>query len=476
MIWSIAGRNIWRKKIRSSVVIAAVAIGILAGSFAVAIMNGMAKSRTETLIKNESAHIQIHHPEFSANRDPEFVIKNKSLAKELESMNAVVGYTERLKIDGMATSNSGANTMAMVNGINPEQEKRVSEIYKHLNDTSGNYLESDFRNPIVIGEEFAKTLKFNRYKITQKTFDYLKSKNVPENIISEIKSLEGSRFRRLQPFLDSLSNRIGKKKLEKHEYVLKKSALYFKSNGKVIITLIDNTGQQTQAVFRVCGIFKTNNTLFDGRNVFVKNKDLQRISGYNAEFPHETAILLNDRSKVKKISQRLSKKYPELAVTSWKESNPEVAMLSEYIDIYNYIIVGLILGALAFGIVNTMLMAIMERTKELGMLAAIGMNKKRRFNMIMTETIWLTLSGAIIGMFLNLLIMTILGDTGINLSKEIGEGTGAMGHSAVLYPVMYVKNYIGITVMVILTAVLSSIYPAVKALRLNPANALRSDA
>ena len=107
--------------------------------------------------------------------------------------------------------------------------------------------------------------------------------------------------------------------------------------------------------------------------------------------------------------------------------------MADYMTMYYFIIMGFILFALAFGIVNTMLMAILERTKELGMLMAIGMNRKRVFNMIMLETIFLTMVGAVAGMGLGWLLIAVTGHTGINFSS-VGEGFEAFGWAAIVYP------------------------------------------
>jgi ABC-type antimicrobial peptide transport system permease subunit len=121
-----------------------------------------------------------------------------------------------------------------------------------------------------------------------------------------------------------------------------------------------------------------------------------------------------------------------------------------------------------------MLTAILERTKELGMLMAIGMNKKRVFNMIMLETIFLTLVGAVIGMLVGWLLIEITHRTGLDFSS-VGEGFEAMGWSAVIYPEITVSFFFIVTLLVIVTGILSSIFPARKALKLNPVEALRSD-
>jgi len=130
--------------------------------------------------------------------------------------------------------------------------------------------------------------------------------------------------------------------------------------------------------------------------------------------------------------------------------------------------------ALAFGIINTMLMAIIERTKELGMLMAIGMNRRRVFKMIMLETVFLTFVGAAVGMLSGWVIIEILGKTGIHFASW-GEGYEAIGFAARVYPVVTPEFFAFTTIMVIATAIISSMWPARKALKLIPVEALRTE-
>jgi ABC-type lipoprotein release transport system permease subunit len=139
-----------------------------------------------------------------------------------------------------------------------------------------------------------------------------------------------------------------------------------------------------------------------------------------------------------------------------------------------YLFVGIILAALAFGIVNTMLMAILERTRELGMLAAIGMSKTRLFLMVMLESVFLSMTGGILGVALASGITLWFGRKGINLGA-FAEGFGKLGYDPVIYPALDPVFLLNITLMVILTGILASVAPARRALRLNPSEAIRND-
>ncbi|NTV83515.1 MAG: FtsX-like permease family protein [Bacteroidales bacterium] len=154
---------------------------------------------------------------------------------------------------------------------------------------------------------------------------------------------------------------------------------------------------------------------------------------------------------------------------------PLLAGLSSMMNQMAYFLLIIILIAMAFGIINTMMMAVLERTRELGMLMAVGMNKRKVFFMIMLETIFLSLVGTLAGIVISVVTIHYTGLNGINFSAW-AEGYESWGYSALVYPSLYMSFYIGMTALVIITATISSIYPARKALGFNPAAAIREDA
>ena len=136
-----------------------------------------------------------------------------------------------------------------------------------------------------------------------------------------------------------------------------------------------------------------------------------------------------------------------------------------------YVLMMIVLIALVFGIVNTMLMAVLERMKELGMLMAVGMTKVRVFLMILIETIYLGVIGAPIGLLLGYLTISYYAEKGVDLT-EYSEGLEAFGYESILYPFVEERVYIAVTIGVFLTAFVGAIYPALKAVRLKPVEAL----
>jgi ABC-type antimicrobial peptide transport system permease subunit len=138
------------------------------------------------------------------------------------------------------------------------------------------------------------------------------------------------------------------------------------------------------------------------------------------------------------------------------------------------VIIIIILLALCFGIVNTMLMVVHERVHELGMLMAIGMTRLKIFMMVMLETIYLSLTGGVLGIGIGYIICQHLGRVGLNLYfwKDVYS---SFGYSSLIYPVVNLRLVLFTGIMVIIMGIFSAIYPALKAVRLNPAEATRSE-
>ena len=240
---------------------------------------------------------------------------------------------------------------------------------------------------------------------------------------------------------------------------------------KIVLRFQNNDGNLTEAAFSVNGIFQTSNTVFDESNVFVKKSDLDLITeGDNGI--QEIALILDDIEKIPVAEAALKNRFPGLEVQNWMELRPDMGMITSTIAIEVYIILGIILFALAFGIVNTMLMIVFERTRELGMLMAVGMSKSRVFRMIMLETIFLTVIGGIVGMILSATLVSFFHQHGIDLSA-FSKGLGAYGIDPKIYPFISREFYLNLTVMILCTGILSAVMPARKALKLKPVEAIR---
>ena len=402
----IAWRSIWRSKVRSSVVILAIAFGLLGGIFSSAWMNGMADQRVKDIFDFETGHIQMHHRDYSKNEDVKKTIPGaEEQLGEIRLKPGVRSVTRRLRVTGMAAT-ANKNMGVKVIGVDPETEKSVFSLYRKIDTLSGEFVSEEKKNSIVISKDLAKELS------------------------AKLKS-------------------------------------------KIVLTFQDYNGEITGAAFKVVGLFKTDNTPWDKMHVFVLNRDLRRVLEVPEDEVHEIAIRVNDFEQAASISAGIQAEFPDQLVEDWSELSPYIRMMSGYMDTMMALFMIIILGALGFGIVNTMLMVVLERTHELGMLMAVGMTRRRIFLMILYETIFLALVGAVVGELMSVICIHYFGKTGIDLSNY-AEGMEAVGYSAMTYPMLEPYRYVQITVLVLITAILASIYPALKALRLQPAEAIRT--
>jgi ABC-type antimicrobial peptide transport system permease subunit len=135
------------------------------------------------------------------------------------------------------------------------------------------------------------------------------------------------------------------------------------------------------------------------------------------------------------------------------------------------IFLGIILLALLFGITNTMLMSVLDRVKELGVLMAVGMKRRRIFLMIVLETFFLSITGSMLGIGLGSLTVFWFSRSGINLAW-VSDGLSRYGMSSELYPVVHFTMYPTLGLMVVVVSCVAAVYPALKAIRLNPASAI----
>jgi ABC-type lipoprotein release transport system permease subunit len=367
-----------------------------------------------------------------------------------------------------------ANTGVSICGVDPGKEKHVTEIWKRMVPGAGEYLDEAKPGNILISDKTAEILKLKQYIITEEVISLLKSEKVPGIILSKLDTLKDVRFRSPKDFSEALKRELKKNELDNYGKLIVGKALDYRIRNKVQITISDDTGTPVQGTFRVCGIYKTTNTGFDQTTVFVNANELAKLYNGKGILIHEISVLLDNVENAGYVKEELAGISADNEVSTWKELAPDAAMMNDYMVMYYIIFIGIIMLALAFGIINTMMMTILERTRELGMLMAIGMNRKKVFSMIMLETMFLTLVGAVAGMLSGWVIIELLGKTGIHFASW-GEGFEVWGFAAIVYPVISPDFFLFITIMVIVTAIISSIWPARKALKLNPVETLRTE-
>lgn len=248
--------------------------------------------------------------------------------------------------------------------------------------------------------------------------------------------------------------------------------LSLKLRSKIILSFQGLDSSLTYAAFRVNGIYKSGSSLFDESHVFVKQADLFRLLN-TQPIVHEIAVRAESAKLMAPVLAAIQDRFPDLGIKTWKELAPEIAVTADAMISFTYLFVAIILMALIFGITNTMLMAVMERIRELGMLIAIGMKRIKVFVMILLETIMLSFTGGICGMIIGGASIAWLSHTGIDFSA-FSSSLESFGIGTMLYPFLPLDMYIALVAMIIVAASAASTVPAWKAVHLVPSQAIRT--
>ena len=195
---------------------------------------------------------------------------------------------------------------------------------------------------------------------------------------------------------------------------------------------------------------------------------------------HEIVVQARDPERLDQLVARVAA-VPGLSraeVLDWRRLAPEMLNLLELVRVAWVFVLVLVFVAAAAGVANTMLMATFERTREFGMLLALGTGPGRIVRLILVESVVLGLVGAAIGAALGLGLVALTHGPGIDYARLTGGGPreisfAGLNWSLRLYPTLAVVDVVRVVVAAVVTALLASLWPAARAARLEPARALR---
>ena len=248
--------------------------------------------------------------------------------------------------------------------------------------------------------------------------------------------------------------------------------LKVKVRSKVVITVQDLEANIRAGAFRVSGIFHSKSPRINNGVVYLPHSDLSKLINSTDTSFNEFAYLLKDNESLIQAKIIMEAKTKNL-VRTYREIAPEFDMIEEGSAISKQVITVIVMLALLFGIINTMLMAVLERTKEIGMLRAIGMFKRKIFLMIVLETFMISLVSAPVGLTAGFLTNRYFERTG---GMDLSQYAGALeqyGGDAIFYPELGQSTYLLLMLVVMMTALIGAIYPAIKAVNLEPLEAIR---
>lgn len=404
IVIKLAWRNLWRNMRRTLITISAMSLGLSIMILTFSLVEGMNNQMVHYATKLSAGHIQIHKQGYFESKDIYDYITDSGTDVIRAIKRPGLSASPRLFGNSLASSGE-SSTGVFLWGIDPQQERRVTELSSHL--LKGHFLTSCHGKEVVLGKMLAESLKVD----------------IGDELIILTQAADGS-----------LGNDI----------------------------------------FCVCGVLQSIGDEIDRGAVIMGIDELRELLILPDKI-HEISISLAHPEMVDVVKANLERilKGRNLEVLTWKEIFPQMKEILELNKVWTYIMLLIVFGLASLGVLNTMLMALFERIRELGLIMALGLRPLSVVCMILLETLLLGLISTIFGGAVGISGGLYLGAHGWNLSG-ISEGFSMSGVtvSTIIYAHLTMEGILISIICMILVSLLAAFYPAIKACRLDPVIAL----
>ena len=246
---------------------------------------------------------------------------------------------------------------------------------------------------------------------------------------------------------------------------------------KLVVTAQHRDGTLHSELLRVRGVVTTGMSDIDGSLLMVGIDRAAQLAGFPGEV-HELAVILeraDDERRLAPLLRTLTASQPDISVVSWGEAMPNLANAIKLDYASQKFIFAIILLIVTIGVVNTLLMSVMERLREFGVVLALGSSPGRLRRLVLLEALLLGSIAAIAGCLLGSLATWYLVEVGIDLQTFIPETLefGGVVFDPVLRAAWDVIWMARIALFIVALTVLAALYPAIKAGRIMPVEAMR---
>lgn len=408
----LGARNLWRNRRRTFIELAAIGGSVFLAMSARNLAIGSYEQMIRDGVRSGSGHVGFYHPEWHAERTTDLAFPVAELAAAVAADPAVARVSPRLYVGGLARTGYGARPGA------------------------------------AVGLEFA--LEGSDHPLLD-----------PRRIVGGRLPEAGSEYRRTPEAL------VG---------VDLAADLGIEVGKRFIWTAQDAAGTMQALPVRVSGLIRTGMREVDAGMILLPRAALTRFVG-EGDVAHELAVMLKHPDRQREALPRLQALVEgrrDAVALSWQEAMPA---LSSAIDIDKhgqyvfFVIMFLLVG---IGTVNTLLMSVMERTREFGVVRALGVGRGGVLRMVLAEAAALGAFGVLVGVGLTILLGLYLSTHGLDMRSVYGE-TDFGG--VLMDPV--IRSSWDVPAMAVLggamfaVAVAASLYPAWRATRVQPADAMR---
>ncbi|MCW9088878.1 MAG: ABC transporter permease [Gammaproteobacteria bacterium] len=414
LLLMLAWRNIWRHRRRTLITLSSIGIGFGLAVLFIGIGDGSHNSMIRNAIKLGEGHLTVQPDGYqAAPANHKYLAEGQTLQTRLSALGIAGSVEPRISLQVLA-STANNSVGAALEGMGAEDDPRVEMLRPQL--VEGEWLEAGDHRGILIGDGMASKLKA----------------------------------------------RVGSK----------------------VVLMAGKEGGDSQAhLGRVRGVFDSR---VDELDDYLVLSDLRFaryfLEGEGADTASEPvtrlAIFLDDPDSMAHWKARIDTALgdDDAVVLDWQEMMPQLVQFIILDDAGNYVFLTLILIMVVFGILNTVLMSVLERTREFGLLRALGISRHHLLWLVFCESLLLSFLAVVIGWLVGGSTHLWFSHHGIDFSALMSGGTQMMGTfmDPVVYTELSRERVVQLTTIVFAATLASGIYPAIKAARVTPVEALRT--
>ena len=424
MLVFIAWRNIWRSPMRSILTISALASGLVMVILYAAMMEGMMRQMVHQATAISVGHLQVHRQAYIDDQDLYATLPWSYLDKIRQDIPGIQ-VAPRLYASGLA-STAETSTGVLIKAVDPRREAEVTQMLEQVRSgtldlgRASDSKEGLPRYNLVIGAQLAKNMN-------------------------------------LAP------------------------------GSELILVTQAADGSVGNALYRVAAVLKPLEPNFDRMGVLMSIEAYQKLMYLDDGF-HELAIHVDDITRLAAVQAELDAELKRLmaaqpldelggkpVVRNWRQLTPMVADMLEMSKMITFVVGFIVISLASMGMLNTMLMAVHERTHEFGILLAIGMKRRWLLLMVLLESLFLALVSTLAGVALGVGVVSLFGERGIDLSGTLPDGYdwGGLVFEPYLQLHLAPADLLNASLLMIVITLLAALMPAWRTGRLKPAEAMR---
>lgn len=461
--WRLAWRNLGRNRRRTAITGGAIVAGVSLCIAVGGLTDGLDADLVRSVTRMSMGDVQIHRPGYLEKHALAMTMDDPASAvRAAEAQPGVSAASLRVFGWGLAT-HANRSIGVQLFGVDPDREAGVTALPKSL--VSGRWLPAAPtpwpERHALSAEEQALDDELTEQAL-QATLDEIDGKAA--TAVKPVAAQTRALMAKVAPVPAApLPTLLGVRLAER---------LRVHPGDRISLLAQRSDGGTSNVTLAVAGVFRSGTEEIDQSRMVLHLTDLQRLLQLEGRV-HEIALRVDARGRAAEVARALSGKLSPLSVKSWDALRPDVIAMMRANDTLTRLILLSVFALAGLGVVNTMLMAVFDRRRELGVLGALGLRPWSVLVMVAEETVLLAGIAALVGLGAGVGLDLYLAHFGLDVSFVGSFSLAGVGLQPVLHATIGARSLVTPVAVMVTLAALGSLFPAVLAARVQPAAAMR---